>query len=350
MKKENSSVAVYMKIRRYMLNFVEQAGERSIQAPTILELSHRFGVSRPTVSKAMKMLTDDGYIIGRPGLGAFTNPAKVNRHQVQHYKNVGILIGDGMLINYSPFYAEQLGRILLGLARQKLMATSIQLTTHQKKQAVEEISMIPADVLLWIAPSVEMLDAIGELRAAGKRVIVVGTDLDQVADVYFDYDSFGYRMGKTLLAEGRRKVVYLLDTPAWSRPLTGMKRAFHEVGTVPDPELFISEARGMWEKLEKLLATPGRVDAVFSAVCPTGTFLPFYRQLPAQIQEKVLFIVEADYCPPDGFSGILFRVPFQKLADEVCSLIDEKLQGISTERKTTGIEIEFTKVEGGLEK
>ena len=26
MKKENSSVAVYMKIRRYMLNFVEQAG------------------------------------------------------------------------------------------------------------------------------------------------------------------------------------------------------------------------------------------------------------------------------------------------------------------------------------
>ena len=210
--------------------------------------------------------------------------------------------------------------------------------------------MIPADVLLWIAPSVEMLDAIGELRAAGKRVIVVGTDLDQVADVYFDYDSFGYRMGKTLLAEGRRKVVYLLDTPAWSRPLTGMKRAFHEAGTVPDPELFISEARGMWEKLEKLLATPGRVDAVFSAVCPTGTFLPFYRQLPAQVQEKILFIVEADYCPPDGFSGILFRVPFQKLADEVCSLIDEKLRGISTERKTIGIEIEFTKMEGGLEK
>ena len=55
-------------------------------------------------------------------------------------------------------------------------------------------------------------------------------------------------------------------------------------------------------------------------------------------------------CPPDGFSGILFRVPFQKLADEVCSLIDEKLRGISTERKTIGIEIEFTKMEGGLEK
>ena len=106
MKKENSSVAVYMKIRRYMLNFVEQAGERSIQAPTILELSHRFGVSRPTVSKAMKMLTDDGYIIGRPGLGAFTNPAKVNRHQVQHYKNAGILIR----------HADQLFPVLCGTA------------------------------------------------------------------------------------------------------------------------------------------------------------------------------------------------------------------------------------------
>ncbi len=66
MKKEKSPVAEYMKIRRYMLNFVEQAGEKSVQAPTILELSRKFGVSRPTVSKAMKMLTDDGYIIGRP--------------------------------------------------------------------------------------------------------------------------------------------------------------------------------------------------------------------------------------------------------------------------------------------
>ena len=133
MKKEKSPVAEYMKIRRYMLNFVEQAGEKSVQAPTILELSRKFGVSRPTVSKAMKMLTDDGYIIGRPGLGAFTNPAKINRLQVTKYKNVALIVGDGMMVHFEPYNLELLGRIGIGIARRNFKLTLIQLPISRRK-------------------------------------------------------------------------------------------------------------------------------------------------------------------------------------------------------------------------
>ena len=149
MKKEKPPVAEYMKIRRYMLNFVEQAGEKSIQAPTILELSRKFGVSRPTVSKAMKMLTDDGYIIGRPGLGAFTNPAKINRCKVQEYKNVALIIGDGMQVHFAPFHLELLGRTALCAAERNFEMTFIQLSSHQVDQIVQEISMTHFDVLLF---------------------------------------------------------------------------------------------------------------------------------------------------------------------------------------------------------
>ena len=70
----DSSISEYMKIRRYMMNVIYRANGQSVQVPTILELSRKFGVSRPTVSKAMKALTEEGYIIGKRGIGSFTNP------------------------------------------------------------------------------------------------------------------------------------------------------------------------------------------------------------------------------------------------------------------------------------
>ena len=42
----------YMKIRRYVMNLILHAGKDPVQIPTINELSEKFCVSRPTVSKA----------------------------------------------------------------------------------------------------------------------------------------------------------------------------------------------------------------------------------------------------------------------------------------------------------
>ena len=74
MSASRSSEAEYMKIRRYVLNMVTKAGEESIQLPTALELSKQFGVCRQTVGKALKQLAEDRFVIGKPGLGTFTNP------------------------------------------------------------------------------------------------------------------------------------------------------------------------------------------------------------------------------------------------------------------------------------
>ena len=74
---ESALVAEYMKIRRYVLSLALKAKDKSVQIPTTIELSKKFGVSRQTVGKAMKELTQDGYIIGKPGIGSFTNPKRL---------------------------------------------------------------------------------------------------------------------------------------------------------------------------------------------------------------------------------------------------------------------------------
>lgn len=350
MKKEKSPVAEYMKIRRYMLNFVEQAGEKSVQAPTILELSRKFGVSRPTVSKAMKMLTDDGYIIGRPGLGAFTNPAKINRLQVTKYKNVALIVGDGMMVHFEPYNLELLGRIGIGIARRNFKLTLIQLPTHQPEEAADEVAATPCDILLWITPPEELFPAIRQLRERGKRIVVLVNDpACKDGNLYFDYESFGYRIGKKLLAEGRSKVVYLLNTANWSRPLAGLQKAYREAGIELDPSLFFPDMNRLWPKLEKMLNSPGKVDTVFSAVCPTSVFLPFYRELSPEIRSQVRFIVEEDGVKPDAFTGWIFETPFQKMADEVCRLLALECAGIPQDRTLVGIALEEKEVKDGVQ-
>lgn len=348
MKKEKSPVAEYMKIRRYMLNFVEQAGEKSVQAPTILELSRKFGVCRPTVSKAMKMLTGDGYIIGRPGLGAFTNPAKINRLQVTKYKNVALIVGDGMVVHFEPYYLELLGRIGIGIARQNFKANFIQLPSHQQEAAAEEIAATPCDILLWISPPEELSPVIRQLRERGKRLVVLANTPDcKEGNLYFDYEAFGYRIGKKLLAEGRRNIAYLLNTPAWSRPLIGLQKAYQEAGITLDSRLFFPDMIQLWPKLEKLLNAPGKVDAVFSAVCPMSVFLPFYHSLSPKVHSRVRFIVEEDGQTAESFSGWIFRTPFQKMADEICRLLALECGGIPQKQTRIGIPIVEQEIKDG---
>ena len=53
----NIGVAEYQKIRRYVMNLILRSGGKSVQIPTIQELSEKFGVSRTTVSSFIALLT-----------------------------------------------------------------------------------------------------------------------------------------------------------------------------------------------------------------------------------------------------------------------------------------------------
>ena len=244
-----------MKIRRYMLRFVEKAGDRSIQVPTILELTKKFNVSRPTVSKAMKALTEDGYIIGHRGIGGFTNPAKFSYKKfMPENKTVGILVGDGMVVRYGMYYTKILGEVLLSLACKQYETNLIQLSSHQTKRIIEEITVGKLDVVLWINPIQMLLPAIDELRRTGIKVITTGrSEKGNIDNVLMDYEDMGKAIGKALIAEGRRKVLYLFDHEQWSAPLTGLKQAYDDAGIKLNSELFISDSSLDWDDLRELI-------------------------------------------------------------------------------------------------
>ena len=103
----------------------------------------------------------------------------------------------------------------------------------------------------------------------------------------------------------------------------------------------------LWPKLEKLLNAPGKVDAVFSAVCPTSVFLPFYHSLSPKVHSRVRFIVEEDGQTAESFSGWIFRTPFQKMADEICRLLALECGGIPQKQTGIGIPIVEQEIKDG---
>ncbi len=314
MARSSRSSAEFMKIRQYVLNFVAQSGGSSVRVPSIIELSQMFDVSRPTVSKAMKAIVEDGYVIIRPGIGAFTNPEKALFSQIQNYKKIGFLMGDGMMLFYGPYETELLAETAGIFAKHRFGTCFYQLTSHHEEEVYKDISKFDFSVLIWYARPKKFKNIVYKLRSEGRRIITVGGD-DK--DFEFDYEGFGYEVGKELIKEGRNKIVYLLDTPAWGVQMNGVRKAYKEAGIELAPDLDISSSENMWEKLEKLLSIPGKVDTIFSAVYPTSLFMPFYEKLSPDIKQKVRFIIEKDIEPPADFCGWLFQTPFAKMAKAV---------------------------------
>ena len=241
MKKAESPVAEYMKIRRYVMTLILRAGTNSVRIPTVVELAKKFDVSRPTVSKAMKMLTEDGFIIARPSLGSFTNPARKIMQGSDALPVIGILENDGMLAHYFPYQAHRLSHILRELAAIPAIQHILNLSGHRKETILRELEGAGLDLLIWIHPSASQLPVIDELRKNGLKVIVCGCDDDCPGNIAIDYEGAGYEIGRRLLAENRTRVLYFPQDKEKKVQLHGLLRAYREAGVELNPNLFLEE-------------------------------------------------------------------------------------------------------------
>ena len=63
-------------IRHYVMGLIYQNGFTSVRVPCSLKLARQFGVTRRTARVVLEGLIREGYLIGKNGIGTFTNPAQ----------------------------------------------------------------------------------------------------------------------------------------------------------------------------------------------------------------------------------------------------------------------------------
>ena len=109
MKSKEFQKTEYHKIKNYLMMRIFHAGEESVPLPSSYELAKQFHVARATVTKAINILHDEGYIYSKKGIGIFSIP----RNNGSPLKLVGFLTGRGK--NFYHDYSSWFSVALVGL-------------------------------------------------------------------------------------------------------------------------------------------------------------------------------------------------------------------------------------------
>ncbi len=287
-----------MKIRRYVLNRIHRAGGKALQLPTAQELAKQFGCSRPTVSKAMKTLTDDGYVIGRPGIGSFINPnieGSQKGGNMDGMPIIGIIFGDGMVVHYEIFFGAVLAQALEQVIHRPAVLHIINLTSTNREKIVKEILAEDLDGLIWEGPTVDAKTILA-LRRHGLPVVVMKSEPMPGCDcVYFDMDALGMEIANRLLAEHRRNVVFLADRRPWNAARDSLLRTFAEAGQPLNEKLFLSGCESSLARLKEFLELGVPVDAVVNPLFLVDKVLNIFDSLGADRKEKCRLVNNGIY-------------------------------------------------------
>lgn len=317
-------ISEYMRIRRYVMNLILRADGKAAQIPTIQELSEKFGVSRPTVSKAMKELTSEGYIIGKRGIGKFTNPAR--RAIVAIGKKlplVGIMISDGLNVHLDKYIGCALAEILKQVVFVPAIAHLVTVGTSDPEQAVKEILDEQLDALVVFGSN----RFTPQLRATGLPVIVSDYRPRIPGSVYFDYEGWGYRCGKQLLKENRRNIVFLHDQTPWNVSFPGIRRAYQEAGVPLNENLFLKDFQNSLNELKNIINYGIKVDAVCDTLLVNNEVTELLMELDPGLAETCAIIHNAASEPQNnGFHEICYDIPFAAFAAEVADLLKLQLK------------------------
>lgn len=329
MSKADSAIAEYMRIRRYVLTLIQKADGKSIPLPSILELSELFQVSRPTVSRAMKALTDEGYVIGRRGIGSFTNPAKSSR-MLRDQPMIGLLVGDGMNVHFDHYLSRVLGNLMMQISAIPAVVHLLTLNSQKADNVYRSIRGEQLDAIVWHGMPKELEEVRARLIESGLPVIVSsdGAESFGPGSARMGYRELGYECGKALIAEGRKNLVFLPAAVSWMCPLPEIIRAYDEAGIVLNSNLFLSDPATCLEEFRKLLALGVPVDAVFNAVYTRGEVSDILNEFQVDLVDCCRLIESTlGIGNRERFCGFTFEFPFEKHAEQVASLLKTSLSG-----------------------
>jgi len=328
-----------MKIRRYVLNLLLRSNGAMVQLPTSKTLAKQFDCSRPTVSKAMKTLIEDGYVIGKPGIGSFTNPA-LGSINTNEQPIIGIIFGDGMLVHYEAFFGAILAQVLEQFTRVPAVIHIINLTSNSPEQMIKEIQAEKLDGILWESPTDLAITVIKELREKGIPAVTMHNRPYQDIDcVYFDLDRLGREIGQKLLARNRSRIVLMADRNPWNTYRGTLLETYEKAGIKLNEKLFISDYRDGLTRLREIIELGVPVDAVVNPLFPAGRIAEIFSTLNIDTRKDCTLVNNSIYMSQPIPGSLRYDLPFGAYAKAALETMSKLLRNKESEPEVRPITI-----------
>lgn len=322
---KSGGVRIGLQIRNAIFNLMFHHPGVSVKIPTSVELAEQFGVARCTVTDELQLLVAEGFLIGKRGIGTFTNPSKIDCFEnMPGNRIIGIVTGDSRRL----FFDYTMWGIFSAVGSELIPDIGhprpIIFEERDPKLIVEELNMLQLDGLVWILPPAEMLPVLHALRDQKMPLAVVYTEDKTLPGVEPDYHDMGSRVGSLFLAEGRKKAVWCAFDPWNEASRQGAIAAGfpeNDIKTWSSPYEFVNQ-------FPQFLASGGQPDAIYAHSEFVYFIIEQLKQHGLDPERDVTIV--ADYgsvCKMPDFKGIVRYNPIAEIGTLVAGQLARQFTG-----------------------
>ena len=350
-----ASTPLYLQIRdRIREDYALGAEPSAVQRlPTERELQERYGVSRPTIAKALAALASEGEVVGTRGHG-------------RYFMARGTVLrpnGSARRIGYVASIATEVltQHVLFGVEREAarrgyrvLMANANNLPEQEAHAVADLIASGVSGLVIYPVPRPDRADFRDYLNAEdlGVPVVLVDTGLPSHPHPQFVFDNelLGNEVATWLLQQGCRRLVYLVgDEGIIHRPLQdrvrGVRRAVTEAGLQTDALTIVRYSSERLEEVARaLLQADPRPDAVIATEDrAAGELVRMFADGGLRVGTDV-FVVGFDSLVDQRlypYPWATTRPHFDRLGERACAKLLDMVEGAPRERATYVYEVTF---------
>jgi DNA-binding LacI/PurR family transcriptional regulator len=319
----------YIKVRQAIFKLLEESCPQMEKLPTEFELCKKFGVGRTTVRRALKQLTDEGVIFGRPGIGTFVNPEKFQpAMQVSTDKvlKFGYTDHAGRLASFWRENALKFMSVLNVLTERGFRVDFVTFP-GSGADAVKDLKNADIDGLFWSSPLSGQLDMLHRIKDAGIPLVLIEAypweDFNVVATDGF---KLGYMSAEYLLKQNRRNLLFVTYNPAepvYKWKLDGFRKALEDQG-IKHPEGFAVKLENLEDELDKLFSYGVKIDGIVAQSGAVPAIEKFLKSRSIRIPEDCEIVTIS---PELGFPAVTEQLEMTgKLAvEKMLELIGGKI-------------------------
>lgn len=254
-------------IKQYAYDELLRHPDDSVRIKSERELCSLYGISRPTVRKALAELKREGVLIIRQGSGAFTNPAAVTYRQNPNWRRtIGILSGFGNSLVFSSYFWELVYSVQQILEQNGMAVFPMLQLAGTDSKAAEEILRLKLDAVLWLHPVPERLEVIQRLEAEGLPVVCVGRNPGNFpGTVMYDYTASGRNIARYFLEHNFKAPLFVVNDR--QVPYENLAKGFNDemtkAGCPCHPFRFLLDLENLENNLWRLAMKRIEFDGIF---------------------------------------------------------------------------------------
>ena len=307
----SESVPQYLKIRQYVFGLIANArvGGGTLKIHTEAELCKIFGVSRPTVCKALSQCVAEGLLVRKPSLGTFIRPEVVDKLGMYSEGKlaIGLIYRGGADTFLDDSFVIQTAKIYERLMDVDFMIRVIDFNDAPELEA-GLLCKSRLDGIIWLSPQRQDIPVMRVFKSCNLPLVSTfpGFVNDEFNCIDTDYYKCGYMVAKYLLDRGHREILYINGSSPdiESAKKAGYMAAFAEYGVKWQKRLWHSDAISLSsEQVNNLLTSSGN----FTAINCHTTYARFIRH---EVAERKYIQIIHNVCSEsaatrEGTPGIL---------------------------------------------